>query len=227
MSYTITLSDLSKTRSIVIEDTVPNTETSLVLSGPNTFVFGKYFWDNLLHLLENFSSANQPSNPLEGQLWYNSATQLLNVCTSVIGTIPTWTPIEGVGIVDVSSYIDTSKASSIKNLKLGIAESYPTVYTGVTKNDLNACTKKYVDNNHGGIKTGSANNMSWVIYPNKFTIIQGIKNGNVTLPFEMRDVNYSVVITSTNRHVHYNVTSKTTKSFTTNSDNWIAVGISL
>jgi hypothetical protein len=227
MSYSILLSDLSKTRSIVIQDSVPNNETSLTLSGPSTFTFGKYFWDNLLHLLENFSNETSPINPLEGQLWYNSATQLLNVCTSVIRTVPTWVPIEGSGIVDLSNYIDMSKPATAKNLKLGIPEPTVTIYSGVTKNDLNACTKKFVDDWHGGVKTGSANNMSWVIYPNKFTIIQGIKNGNVILPFEMRDVNYSVVLTSANRHVHYKVFNKTTKTFTTNSENWVAVGIAL
>lgn len=227
MSYSIILSDLSKTRSLVIQDSVPNTETSLTLSGPDNFVFGKYFWENLLHLLENFCSDTSPKNPIEGQLWYNSVTQLLNVCSSVVSGVATWQAIEGVGIVDVSNYIDTSKASSITNLKLGIDEPATTVYTGVTKNDLNACTKKYVDNWHGGVKTGAKSNMSWVIYPNKFTIIQGIKNGNVTLPIEMRDVNYSAVITSTDEHAHYKIWNKTTKSFTTNSDNWIVVGISL
>lgn len=227
MSYSIILSDLSKTRSLVVQDSVPNTETSLTLSGPDSFTFGKYFWDNLLHLLENFCSSSSPNNAIEGQLWYNSATQLLNVCTSVVGTTPKWEAIEGIGVVDVSNYVDISKVSSIANLKLGIPEPDITVYSGVTKNDLNACTKKYVDNWHGGVKTGSANNMSWVIYPNKFAIIQGNKTGNVTLPIEMRDVNYSVVITPSDSAIHYKVTNKTTKSFTASGSNWIAVGMTL
>lgn len=225
MSYSIILSDLSKTKTLVIDDTGPNTETTLTLFGPNVNVFGEYFWENLLHLLENFSSDKSPDNPLEGQLWYNSADKTLNVCVAT-GATKTWKPITGSNTVDLSSFIDTSKASTISNLKLGIDEPTTTIYAGVNRNDNYACTKKFVDNWHGGIKTGTGKNSHWIMYPNKFTIIQGTGSGVVVLPVEMADNNYSAVLTNSS-HVHLKVYNKTTKGFSTNGDNWMVVGIAL
>jgi hypothetical protein len=226
MSYSIVLSDLSKTKTLVIDDNGPNNETSLTLFGPNVSVFGEYFWENLLHLLENFSNPTPPDKPIEGQLWYNSSNKELNVCV-VTGTTPKWLPITNSTAVDLSSFIDISKSATASNLKLGIAEQTTTVYTGPNRNDTFACTKKFVDSWKGGITTGSANNKSWVMYPNKFAIIQGIGSGNVVLPFEMADINYSAVITNNNSYQHFRVTNKTTKGFTSNSDNWMVVGIAL
>lgn len=226
MSYSIVLSDLSKTKTLVIDDISPNNDTSLTLFGPNVPVFGEYFWENLLHLLENFSNVTPPNNPIEGQLWYNSATKVLNVCV-LKGTTTEWLPITNKTAVDLSSFIDISKSASVTSLKLGIAELSTTVYTGANRNDNFACTKKFVDNWKSGIKTGATNTMSWVIYPNKFAIIQGIGSGKITLPFEMVDVNYSAVITNNNTHRHFNVTNKNTTSFYTNGDNWMVVGTAL
>ena len=226
MSNSIVLSDLSKTKTIVIDDIGPNNDTSLTLFGPNVSVFGEYFWENLLHLLENFSSSTQPDKPIEGQLWYDSSNKILNVCT-LTGTTQTWIPITSSSTVDLSSFIDISKTSTASNLKLGIAEAQTTIYAGANRNDNHACTKKFVDSWKGGITTGANNSASWVVYTNKFAIIQGIGSGNIVLPFEMADINYSAVITNNNSHQHFRVTNKTTKGFTSNSDNWMVVGIVL
>lgn len=226
MSYSIVLSDLSKSKTIVINDTGPNNETSLTLFGPNVSVFGEYFWENLLHLLENFSGTKSPINPIEGQLWYNSTDKVLNVCT-LTGATTKWLPITNSSSVDLSSFINISKTATATSLKLGIAEPTTTIYTGSNRNDNYACTKKFVDSWKGGVVTGATNNASWVIYPNKFAIIQGTGSGNIELPIEMADINYSAVLTNNNSHQHFRVTNKTTKGFTANSDNWMVVGIAL
>lgn len=226
MSYSIILSDLSKTRNLVIDDNVPNTETSLTLFGPNVATFGAYFWENLLHLLEHFSNPTAPEKPIEGQIWYNSTNKTVNVCVPN-GTSYKWVQITGTDTTDLSMFIDISKASSISSLKLGISEPIPTVYSGTDRTDSNACTKLFVDNWHGGVKTGSTETQSWVIYPNKFAIIQGVGSGTITLPIEMKDTNYSAVITNDNSYAHFKVTKKTTKSFITNGNNWMVVGIVL
>lgn len=72
MAYTIRFSDFVNKGSIVIEDNTINQETSLNLPGRNTTAYGSSIAENFLHLLENFANSVQPSNPVEGQLWYDN-----------------------------------------------------------------------------------------------------------------------------------------------------------
>ncbi len=53
-----------------------DTSTSLVLHGYGVEEFGQLRDNNLVHLLENFYSAEEPSNPIEGQLWWKTNTRL-------------------------------------------------------------------------------------------------------------------------------------------------------
>ena len=76
MPYTVDYKTSSKT-AIVVNDGTIDTSTSLGLIGKNYTNFGEKLNENLLHLLENFSDANAPSNPTEGQLWYDTANSKL------------------------------------------------------------------------------------------------------------------------------------------------------
>ncbi len=49
------------------------TSTSLVLHGRGAPEYGLERDQNLVYLLENFANNDSPSNPLDGQLWWNSA----------------------------------------------------------------------------------------------------------------------------------------------------------
>jgi hypothetical protein len=53
--------------------------SSLTLIGKNVTNFGQVFNENLVKLLENFSSSTEPEHPIKGQLWYNTSTGRLNV----------------------------------------------------------------------------------------------------------------------------------------------------
>jgi hypothetical protein len=53
--------------------------SSLTLIGKNVTNFGQVFNENLVKLLENFSSSSEPEHPIKGQLWYNTSTGRLNV----------------------------------------------------------------------------------------------------------------------------------------------------
>lgn len=64
-------------------------DTTLALPGPGLFNYGESMVENLIHLLENFSSNSSPLNPIKGQLWYDSANETLKVCTDPTG--PIWT----------------------------------------------------------------------------------------------------------------------------------------
>ena len=72
MPYTVNYTDTINKGSIVVEDNTLNDETSLMLPGRNTTAYGQAIAEDLLHLLENFASANAPARPVEGQLWYDT-----------------------------------------------------------------------------------------------------------------------------------------------------------
>ena len=72
MAYTISYTDAANKGTIVVEDLTLNTETSLQIPGRNTTAYGAAVATNFLHLLENFAFNTQPSNGVEGQLWYDN-----------------------------------------------------------------------------------------------------------------------------------------------------------
>ena len=72
MPYTINFTDVTNKGSITVEDNDINVTTSLSLVGRNTTSYGVEFNQNFLKLLENFANSNAPTNPVEGQLWYDT-----------------------------------------------------------------------------------------------------------------------------------------------------------
>ena len=72
MPYTINFTDVTNKGSIVVEDNDINVSTSLSLVGRNTTSYGVEFNQNFLKLLENFANTSAPTNPVEGQLWYDT-----------------------------------------------------------------------------------------------------------------------------------------------------------
>jgi len=56
-------------------------QTSLVLIGRNYANYGQFMVDNLVSLVENFAYSIAPTNPLAGQLWWNTTDSRLRVYT--------------------------------------------------------------------------------------------------------------------------------------------------
>lgn len=78
MSYTI------NTYNATLLTTIPDgekntTSTSLTLAGRNFPGYGQFLNENQVYLLENFAGTTSPVNPIKGQLWYNTATGVINV----------------------------------------------------------------------------------------------------------------------------------------------------
>lgn len=217
--YEIRFSDPIKTKTIVIPDNGVDTSTSLTLFGQGNVSYGKLFWENLLHLTENFCANTPPVKPIEGQLWYNSDTKKLSVYD---GT--NWISVSYNAPINTSNFISLLHADTAENLS-GVDVPGDTVYSGPNKNDDHAATKAFADNWHGGVKSDSTDAYSYVLYPNKFIIITGNSSGQVTLPFEMSDVNYSAVTTGVDNYAHYIVTNKTTAGFVINTNQWLVVGL--
>jgi hypothetical protein len=100
MSYTITKTN-GVTIGTILDGTVDTSHTSLTLVGRNYSNYGQLMTDNLVALLENFAYGIAPSNPLPGQLWWDTSNTLLKVYTgsnfkvissaTASGTAPTTT----------------------------------------------------------------------------------------------------------------------------------------
>jgi hypothetical protein len=78
MSYTINRTDGS-TLTSVVDGTIDQTSTDLVLIGKNSSSYGTYINDNFVWLLENFANSSQPNNPITGQLWFDTTEDRLKV----------------------------------------------------------------------------------------------------------------------------------------------------
>ena len=81
MAYTINFSDTTK-EPIVVDDLTINEQTDLSFIGKNTAGYAVATGENFLHLLENFANIDPPVNPVEGQMWYNTASNVLYVFDS-------------------------------------------------------------------------------------------------------------------------------------------------
>ena len=94
MPYTINYTDAANAKgTITVEDGTINRETSLGFPGRNTTSYGAVVAENFLHLLENFANTVEPTNPTEGQLWWdkNPGEENLKVYN---GT--NWIPASGI-----------------------------------------------------------------------------------------------------------------------------------
>ena len=63
---------------IVADGTVNTTATDLALVGRALTDYGTYENENYVYLLENFANSTEPLQPILGQLWYNSTTDVIS-----------------------------------------------------------------------------------------------------------------------------------------------------
>lgn len=78
MSYTINKTDGSILTEI-IDGTIDQSATDLTLVGKNALSYGEAFNENFVKILENFSSTTSPTNPITGQLWYDTSESRLKI----------------------------------------------------------------------------------------------------------------------------------------------------
>lgn len=79
MAYTIVKSN-GTTLTTIADGTINTISTSLGLPGRNFAGYGQSLNTNFVHIVENFAAGSPPSNPLRGQLWYDTNESLLKVC---------------------------------------------------------------------------------------------------------------------------------------------------
>lgn len=78
MTYTINKTDGNELTKIP-DGTFDTNSTSITLIGKNVTSFGEVLNENFVKLLENFSSATAPENPIRGQIWFDTTNNRLNV----------------------------------------------------------------------------------------------------------------------------------------------------
>ncbi len=79
----------------VLEDGRINATTSVKLVGRNYAGYGEVQNENFLWLLENFAADSAPPAPLTGQIYYNTATKILNVYDGL-----DWNPVSAALVAD-------------------------------------------------------------------------------------------------------------------------------
>lgn len=78
MSYQLNKSDGTLLTDL-IDGQIDTTSTNLVLVGRNYTGYGEFFNENFIKLLESFANSSAPSNPLAGQVWWDTSEQRLKV----------------------------------------------------------------------------------------------------------------------------------------------------
>ncbi len=111
MSYIVNFTDKDNKTPITVFDNTSSTDTSLTFPGRNVVGYGQIIAENFLHVLENFASVTPPVNPVEGQLWYDSSTGVLQINdgTGLAG----WTSASGIQKGPVEPSVEESKVGEL------------------------------------------------------------------------------------------------------------------
>ena len=80
MSYTVNKTD-GTVLTIVGDGTVDNTSSDITLVGRKYSGYGEVLNENFVKILESFANRTAPTNPLEGQIWYDTFEGRLKVYT--------------------------------------------------------------------------------------------------------------------------------------------------
>jgi microcystin-dependent protein len=108
MPYIVNFTDSDNKTPITVFDNTSSTDTSLIFPGRNVTGYGQIIAENFLHLLENFSSASEPVNPTEGQIWYDSTNGYLQLFD---GT--NWKAASNIQKSPTEPSVDTSKTGEL------------------------------------------------------------------------------------------------------------------
>jgi hypothetical protein len=82
MTYTINKTDGS-ILTTVADGQIDRLSSDVTLIGKNYSGFGEFLNENLIKLLENFAGVTQPTNPLKGEIWFDTAKSRLKVYNGV------------------------------------------------------------------------------------------------------------------------------------------------
>lgn len=92
MAYSIN----KKNGTITIDEGQLNEETSLQLVGKDYFGYGSAIAQSFVNLLQNFASDTEPTNKIEGQIWYDTSKNYLRIwnADATDDAVGTWSSID-------------------------------------------------------------------------------------------------------------------------------------
>jgi microcystin-dependent protein len=108
MPYIVNFTDSENKTPITVFDNTSSQDTSLTFPGRNVTGYGQIIAENFLNLLENFASPNQPVNPTEGQLWYDTTNGVLQLWDNT-----NWKAASNIQKSPVAPSVETSKVGEL------------------------------------------------------------------------------------------------------------------
>ena len=108
---------------IIADGTVNTTATDLALVGRALTDYGTYENENYVYLLENFANSTAPLQPILGQLWYNSTTDVISSYSTgnVFVALASQDYVQAQKISPVFTGIPTAPTASVNTSNTQIA----------------------------------------------------------------------------------------------------------
>ncbi len=158
----------------ILDGQTDSVSSSIVLIGKQVTNYGEIQNEDFIHILENFSNSIDPANPLEGQLWWNKSTNIMNVFDG-----SQWRPVTGLtsgNTTPTNSYVGDQWWDTINDqYKIWNGTEWTTVGPAFSKLDG---------------KSGAIVETIYDTSSNKHTVVSVYHNGSITAIFS-RDAEFT------------------------------------
>ena len=168
---------------VTVEDgATDQSATSLTFVGKNFAGYGGIQNENFLYLLENFANASSPSNPIAGQIWYDSNTKKLKFYDPTITDADKWRTTGGsyVSALAPTTTLNTGDFwfdTTAQQLKVwnNSTSSYvvvgPQAVSGANQTNLESISVKDTNgNSHAVVKAVADGVATFLISKDSFTL---------------------------------------------------------
>jgi hypothetical protein len=221
MSYTI-LNSRGTQLTVVADGTIDNT-LPIKLIGKNYAGYGELQNENLVYMLENFANANGPSNPVTGQLWYDTSNgkmrfwdgsryRVTSGCEVTVSNLQPNGAKQGEFWYDTTNqqvYVNTGSGYVLVGPE-GVGGSGTTLMRSKSVTDINGGT-------HSVILAYVANQVMYIISADSFTLNPNI-GSNPTNGFSDIKKGITLVNSATNVNSQFATSDATNRFWGTASD---------
>jgi len=166
---------------VTVEDgATDQSATSLTFVGKNFAGYGGIQNENFLYLLENFANSSSPSNPIAGQIWYDSNSKKLKFYDPTITDADKWRTTGGsyVSALAPTTTLNTGDFwfdTTAQQLKAWNGSSFtlvgPQAVSGANQTNLESISVKDTDgNSHAVVKAVADGIATFLISKDSFTL---------------------------------------------------------